>query len=273
MESSSSVVQALPISSPPIAMALPADGSFGASATRFTVGSVISRTFSVWKKNFLTFASISLVLHSPMLVSTLVLGAPGSSLRNEVIRGLMSVVGVVLTFVLSGALTFGVFQSLSGATARFGEMVNAGFSRFWRILGVSLLIGLLLIPAMLALVIPAFFVFSAYWVAVPAVVAEPVSVTSALSRSAQLTRGHRLTVFLVALVLAAIAMGIAAVIGALGVGAMLSTTSGAIAFQFAIQLASAVAGSLTASAPAVGYHDLRVLKEGASTEQLAAVFA
>ena len=273
MESPPSVLQALPVSPPPIAMALPADGSFGASGMRFTVGSVISRTFSVWKRNFLAFAGISIVLHSPMLVSTLILGAPGTSFQTEMIRGLVSLLGMVLAFILAGALTFGVLQSLNGSTPRFGEMVNAGFSRFWRILGVSLLVALCVVAAMFALVVPALLVFSAFWVAVPAVVAEPLSLKSALSRSAQLTKGHRVTVFLVALVLVAIGMGIAMVIGAVGVSATLGTSSAAVALQFSIQLASAVVGSLTATAPAVGYHDLRVLKEGASTEQLAAVFS
>jgi len=208
-----------------------------------------------------------------MLVSTLILDAPGTSVRTELIRGVVGVLGMVLAFILAGALTFGVLQSLSGSTARFGEMVNAGFSRFWRILGVSFLMGLCVVIGLFLLLIPGLLLISALWVAVPAVVAEQVGVTSALSRSAQLTKGHRLTVFLVALVFAAIGMGVTVIIGAIGASAALSTGWGVIAIQFSVQLASAVAGSLTATGPAVGYHDLRVLKEGVSTEQLAAVFA
>jgi hypothetical protein len=238
---------------------------------RFTVGSIVGRTFSVWKQNFGVFAAVSLLLQAPMLINAL-FADPRP--RRELSGGqvVMTFVGYFLTLVLTGALTFGVLQAFAGKSVEFGGMLRTGFGKSWRIFVVSFGVGIFTILGALALFVGAFVVMCALWVAVPAAVAEPDSAESALKRSRDLTKGHRLTIFLTLLIFMLLTMSVAMVLGFVGASALRDGTAMPKVFMVGAQVFSLVLGGLGATAPAVAYHDLRVLKEGASTAELAAVF-
>jgi hypothetical protein len=238
----------------------------------FGVGSVMSRTFSVWTRNVVAFTSVGLVLHSPAILATIVLGAPspGESGSTAMVRGLTNVLSALLSLVVTGALTFGVLQSLAGRPVRLGEILSVGFRRAWPILVVSLGVGLFVVLGGLLLVIPAFIAITALWLAVPASVAEPgIGAGAALRRSRALTKGHRLSIFLVFVLFALV--GLAS--GALALLVLRAPAAFSPTVLLVLsQLVSVMVGTLGAAAPAVAYHDLRLAKEGVDTAQLAAVF-
>jgi hypothetical protein len=108
------------------------------------------------------------------------------------------------------------------------------------------------------------------WVAVPASVVERVGPGGALSRSASLTSGSRLRIFGVL-----VSFGVLSWLVTKGIGLVVDPrTFEQARTQVWLLLASQflVFGPLGSIASAVGYHDLRVRKEGADVEDLARVF-
>lgn len=241
------------------------------SGPRFEVGSVMTRTFGVWGRNLVPFSAVALVLNSPLFFLTIATGALRPGEGEPTVQGLSTVLGALLGFVLTGALTFGVLQSLGDRPVRFGEMMAIGFGKLWKILLVSIVVGVVAAGLAVLLLVPGIIAMCALWVAVPAAVVEEVGVGAALRRSRALTRGNRWTIFLVFLLfwlIGALVGGVYGFIVAVGGGG----GAGAIPSLLVSQAVLAVVGALGAAAPAVAYHDLRVLKEGTDPSALAAVF-
>lgn len=231
---------------------------------RFTVGSLLSRTFSVWGRGFLPIALLALVVDSPLLLWVGV-GGPAEGLGADArIQGLVS---SFLSFILTGAVTFLVLRQLAGERVGFGKALAAAAERFFAIFGASLLSGLATLLGFVLLVVPGLMALSAFFVAVPVAVVERPGASDSLSRSAALTQGcrwHVLGAVLVLYLLVAVAAGAAAALGELGLGER--------AAALLAEVAGALASSILAVAGAVAYHDLRVLKEGVDTAALVKVF-
>jgi hypothetical protein len=249
--------------------AVPAPQLGRALAPSFGVGSVLSRTLSVWWENVLVFSGVALLLQSPALVGTVILGAPvgAPDARREIARALLNALTGLLSLVVSGALTFGVIQSLRGKTVRFGEILGVGASRSWRIFVVALGAGLVILGFSLLLIVPGIMAACALFLAVPAAVVEPDR--PALRRSRELTKGHRLTIFLLFVVFWLVGM---VATGIAGFATVLSHGPPSTGLLLFVQLAGVIAGGLGSTWPAVAYHDLRVEKEGVDTAELARVF-
>jgi uncharacterized membrane protein len=116
------------------------------------------------------------------------------------------------------------------------------------------------------------------WVAVPAAVIERNGL-SALPRSAALTKGYRWRIFGLLLVLFFILFVLSLPIGAIGGVLVLMAMSGDGSVDVVITIIMALnwivasfTGAFSAVVYAVSYHDLRVAKEGADTQQIASVF-
>lgn len=253
-------------------------------AAEFTVGGVISRTFSVWWKNVVKLSLLTLLAWVPAMAAgayAAVLagagvresGTPGATapaMVPIVVAGVA--VTVLLVLVQLGAVTYGAVQHLAGNPVRFGAMLGAGFGRAWPLLLVGVLSGLIVLGGTLLLVIPGIIFAFALSVAIPAVVAERIGPVEAVRRSFALTKGSRLLIFAAGLVVGVVngaANGLSdALLPLLGSGggalfAALAVLGVAVKIVFA---------TLPTVLPAVVYHDLRVAKEGADTSALAKVF-
>lgn len=275
------------------------------SPAEVSVGTLIGRSFSVWWNNMFRFAGFTLVLFIP--IALVVLALLGASLFTALAGGsqaafaemagkmvlLMAVVlplAMIAAVVQMGGLTYGGVQHLARRPVRFGGMLSAGFGRVLPLIGLGLLLFVAFLAASMvaglfgailgkfftvllyvAFVVAAVVVFCGLAAAVPAIVAERVGPIDGIKRSWELTRGHRGAIFLTMLVLVIAQVAIDLVAGLLG-GALSGISRVAvvgIVFTFAVEL---LAMSLTTVMPAVAYHDLRTLKEGASTDDLAKVF-
>jgi hypothetical protein len=256
------------------------------------VGRVLGRTFSIWFRNLVPFTTISVVVHAPLVVWAVLLlrddEAPMAG--QEAWDAVEGILAGVLGIVLTAALTFGVVQHLRGKPASFGATVGTGLRRLFPALGAGALAGVLTFLPMIAvlllgfatesyglflLAIPALvltlMIQAALWVTVPAAVVERPGVGGALRRSTALTRGSRWRVFGINVVLGAIGMALTL---ALGVPVTEDPTWEDVRRTMVVNvvLTVLVAGPWSAVASAVGYHDLRVGKEGADVEDLARVF-
>jgi hypothetical protein len=241
---------------------------------KFGVGSVLARSFPIWGRNIVPFTFLSLIFYLPLLIYAFVTFR-GGEVTKAVEQKYNLVVffgGGALNLIITGAVVYGVFQQIRGQHAGLGQCLRVGLARLFPVLGVGIVVGFLYIIGFVCLVIPGILVQLVYWVAVPVAVVERLGVGASMSRSSKLTSGERGTIFLLMLVVGAIYIGFI-----LGMGVLLSK-AGVIQVRepltqaLAGLLAPVIFGALMAVINAVGYHDLRVAKEGVGIEDLVRVF-
>lgn len=238
-------------------------------ARPFSAGSVIGRSFTVWFANFLPFSLVTLVVHVPVLVLA-------AAMPDEVgpVWGLLDrLLSSLAQLVVTGALTFGVLESLRGGRAPVGMLFGTGFRRMGWVFAVSFRVGLWTLLGTILLVVPAIVWYCALFVAVPAGVVEKSlgSSADALQRSRDLTLGNRWGIFAVALVAFVVTLAFVFLVA----GGTMTVLVRALPSPLPAVVATAVialASSFGACAAAVAYHDLRVAKEGVATADLVKVF-
>lgn len=255
---------------------------YAATAADFRAGRVLARTFSTLFRNILPFGLLALVLTSPTFIY-MILTLSGHGLEQGAQSPLEGIVLFVVDFLLgylvTAALVYGTIQDLRHEKVSIGECFSNGLSMMFPVVGVAIVSGLLTGLAALALIIPGIIVAIMLWVAIPVAVIERRGLES-LPRSSDLTRGYRWRIFFLLLLLLVIFFGIGLIVGAVsaaismtdmnsGPGFSPSAVTGLLTTQWVF---SAFLSALTAVLAAVSYHDLRVAKEGADTEQIAAVF-
>ncbi|GAA0653659.1 hypothetical protein GCM10009424_34060 [Sphingomonas ursincola] len=196
-----------------------------------------------------------------MLVAAQDLARQPSSLANciaQAVRKLPGLFGlgfvVIASFILiAGVITMPVFgfslklvsdQNFAGATSMFFTMLGL------------VLIGMI-----------AFTYLSLMWmVAIPAKVVEPIGVFAALGRSRRLTAGSRLRLLLLIIILFFFNIAVSLPLG-------LIAQFGPVVEMIATVLSSAINIAFASALVASAYIELRAVKEGASTDELADVFA
>ena len=128
------------------------------------------------------------------------------------------------------------------------------------------------------LIIPGIIFYVMFSVAVPVMVEERAGVIGSLERSAALTRGSRWQVFGVLVIFALFNMAVGMVLGVIGGVAGAGASAGAggspsLIGQLFVSSVSGVAVALVLAAMLASlYVELRTVKEGATTESLAAIF-
>lgn len=252
----------------------------------FSVGDIIKTTLAVYFNNLSAFLPLSLIV---LLPTFLVVLLPESSSFNDppilpgpgtdpvaayeamfpyyIVSVREGLVGLLCGFLLHAALAYGVVRHLRGGHAGFvASFVQfAGYAV--AVLSVSVLVTVATSIGFLLLIVPGVWLTIVLWVALPALVVER-SGLGAIARSAELTRGFRVPIFGLALILMAAQVVVVSVAGWL----VSSISTGAFLSWCALQFVVVVMGGIYATAVAVTYHDLRVLKEGADTRSVTAVF-
>jgi len=296
----------------PFEPAVPLSSPAPVGAPPVTVGSLIGRTFSTWWKRMWIFAALSLVVLVPVYVVQFAVLLPMQRALSsgEPAPGFM-VVALSFSFLASLAMmvqscghTYGAVQHLSGMPVRVGAMLGVAFGRLLPMIGLFLvgllayfafgitvvltavLLGMVLGKAitgfLLAVVLlPLCCVLgTALSLTIPVIVAERVGPITGMRRSWVLTKGRRGAIFLTLLVAALFLLAI------FGVQFALMFSSGAMALgglepqlEPAMIVRTVVFGlvyvlvlPIFTAAPAVAYHDVRIEKEGVSSEKLAEVF-
>jgi F0F1-type ATP synthase membrane subunit c/vacuolar-type H+-ATPase subunit K len=243
---------------------------------RIDIGKVLRLSFSVWGKNIVSFTMLAGIVQLPAFVCLgVLLLLPTDSPASQAIVIVHSLLDRFLDLVVSGALTFGVFQALRRQPAPFGKTVVVGISNFGRIFGVSFLVGLATLVGFCLLIVPGIIVMLMYYVAIPVAVLEGLGAMDTLTRSSELTSGNRWHVLGIGLVMGLIVVG-----AAIGIGAVAGSAIGAFGMgeraPLLIQGVTSVVilpfVALGAVPAVVVYHDLRTGKEGADIEELVKVF-
>lgn len=270
----------------------------------FEFGRVFSRTFATLYGGFAKVFGIALVIEIPIVLllvaAILFVGGPavfGGEVEEVSDDAAVGIIVTVIAFAILMILSIVLVQAATvNAAIRHlrGEPVSvlrclALTGRRLRPLigvvlvqmaayygGFALVAPLFLLPAVgtvvgvVALIVVFVLVvhlFLRWWVVVPVVVAENAGVLEALSRSARLTAGRRWTVLGLLLVLWLVAVA-ATVIIPLPFELIAPGSLGNLA-SFVVNVAVV---AMFAVATAIGYHDLRIEKDGLPSGDIAAVF-
>ncbi len=273
----------------PYSMVLRDDLGLGMrDVTAFSVGDIIRTSFAVYFSNLPAFLPLSLIVLSPAFAVVLL---PDSSSLNDpptmpdpndvndpqtvfdllgpfyLVLVRESFVGWLCTFWLEAAFAFGVVRRLRGGDAGFAESFVQFARRVVPASVVALVVAVVTGVGFVLFIVPGVVLALILWVAAPTVIVERGSLR-ALSRSAELTRGYKGQIFGLALIL-----GLFQLV-ALGMTSLVSssiTTNSLLAWTIAEAVWVVLTG-IWATAVAVTYHDLRVLREGVDTRTVSRVF-
>lgn len=241
----------------------------------FRIGSVIGRGISVFFGNIVAFVLVTIVIFIvPIVLAVFVFGTMGSGLATF----LTILLWFIAYFWLSAALVYGVVSDLRGNKASVGQILSGALSVLIPVLFVSIVVGLLVAVGTMAFVIPGIILYVMFWVAVPAAVVERTGVIDSMKRSLALTKGYRWQIFFVLVIWTVITIIIQLIVAfAVGVpfgatAAMAGQASVSVGAELITQVVSMLLSGISASILAVGYHDLRVVKEGIGSDEIARTF-
>jgi hypothetical protein len=241
----------------------------------FSVGQVLKRSFSTFFANFIPFFVLALILYLPSLILSYGslddlqsgIATPQYSAADFVAIAL----SVVLSYILIGALVYGTVQHLTGRKAGLGDIIGRGLSRVIPVIVIAILLSIVVSIGFVLLIVPGIFLVVVYSVVIPAAVVERPGIIGSFNRSWDLTKGYRWPVLGLLLILFVILLVFSIVVGgAAGIGFVFMDSLALIVI--ADYVISAITGVFASVVIAVLYHDLRVAKEGVSSEQIAAVF-
>ena len=236
------------------------------SGGQFRVGTVLGRGFSILFGNFFPFMFMALLIYSPLIIYTAMIDARYVTADDINTWMAVTIIGSLsLTMILTAALVYGTFQELRGRHATIGECLSQGLSRILPVLGVALLVVIATLGGMVLLIIPGIIVATMLWVSIPVAVLEKPGVINSLKRSAELTKGDRWRVLGIIFIMNIIENILSKITEIVEVENVI------VPLMLGI-IVMALVGALEAVVTAVGYHDLRTIKEGVDIDEIAAVF-
>lgn len=244
---------------------------------RFRIGAAIKRTFVVFFRNIVPFGLLALVFNAPTQFLAIKYTTPEvfSGDINWPVVIVAVIATILLGYLLSATLVYGTVMDLRGGRASIVECIVRGLGLLLPVIGVGILVTLIIAFFTCLLIIPGIIALIMLWVAVPVAVVERPGIWASVTRSRELTKGYRWHLFGLILILVILSSVIGGVInGAVGFGVGFfpgSEISSTVALVIHA-IVQAFSSALLAVAGAVAYHDLRIAKEGASAEQIAAVF-
>ncbi|WP_420346676.1 hypothetical protein [Pelagibius sp.] len=245
-----------------------------ASAVAISIGAVVKRSFAIFFANLVPFGILALILHLPGLLYNLATideamgGLEPTFSTGQIIVSLLS---LVLGYLLIGALVYGTVAQLRGQPAGMGLIISKGLSMVLPVIVIAIAVSIITAIGFVLFIVPGVFLVVVYAVVVPAYVVERPGIVGAFKRSWELTKGNRWRVLGILVIFVVILLVVGALVG--GVAGVTIAFGGGFSL---LALVNYVVGALSAAVMSVGaavlYHDLRIAKEGVSTDQIAAVF-
>jgi hypothetical protein len=250
------------------------------AVSRFDPGKVLGSSLGIYFRNFFGFTAVALLVNLPVLIAlvwfvtkdmdlTTVKGAESANEDLMFLHWYDLAFTFVLNPLLTAALIYGVVQHLRGAHAGMRDLFAVGVRRLLPALGVGLGYGFLFGIGLVACIAPGFWLGSIYWLAVAVAVMEPGA--RAFDRSKALTDGVRWKVFTVIFVTFALNFGSTWLVQNV---LFTDATSPTVvkSEQIVLQVLGIGFSVWNAVTTAVGYHEIRRLREGVDIAQLSAVF-
>jgi hypothetical protein len=236
----------------------------------FSQEELLRDTLTIFVNNVVAFSVISLLVLAPEVeLSRYIL----DRLRHTETSALWAIgaafLGALLVVpVATGAFTYGVLQEMRGERPSIVACLVTGVRSLLRVLLVSIAQSIAVLAGLMLCIVPGLLLMLAFYVAVPAAIEERLGPLGALRRSADLTRGFRLHIFYVLgkLFFAQGVLSFAAsfVLGLADAG---PSTRAAVSY-----LITALFVGFGATATAVAYYRLRMVKDGVDAAEMVSVF-
>jgi len=235
--------------------------------TGFSAGEVLGEGFAIYFKNLVSFIPLSLVAFIPVWVGLVVFGEidPDAVPLDWGSLGPSWLLGMVGGYWLQAAMIYGAISTLRDGNPGIVEIFSKSLQALFPVLLLAIVLTVLIGVGLVLLIVPGVILAIMFWVAVPAAVVERQGVGAAITRSMELTKGHRWSIFGLMALGAVLYLVVLVVLGM--VGEALGDFS-----VWVVNLGSMVVAGIWSVVIAVCYHDLRILKEGGGTEQIAKVF-
>lgn len=161
------------------------------------IGEVLSDTFAVIGRTFVVLANLAVLLVAvPAAITIAGVALSQVSLGFAILTLIGRLATIVGMLVAYAAIFHVAMQDLHGQPVVTHGLFRTAASKFWPLLGLTLLTGLGVLAASLLLIVPGVILALAWSVAFPALVVEDRGVFNAFGRSAALTRGKRWSIFL-----------------------------------------------------------------------------
>jgi hypothetical protein len=224
----------------------------------------------VFSANFVKVFSIAIVVTAVSVGLAMLMprsAVPASEVAKLALLILVGVLVILVCYALAqAAILYIAFQSMRGRIVGIIAALRRGLSRFGAIVGLTILTGLGIWVGIILLIVPGIMVALRWSVALPACVVEGLSPFASMKRSAQLTRGHRWKIFGIFLLLLVASWLVGLLIG------LLLKPAGVVVVQVVSAVWNAAWTAFCYVVLVMVYHDLRVVKEGVDTDQIAGVF-
>ena len=253
---------------------------------RFDMGRVFRNGFAVFNRFPVTLLAIGALLTFPTVIATdwanLHLIGPRppaddipASLRRIGMLGLVGLLAAGIGWLRVAAVALCVVAAEAGeARLDYGALVSKLLARLpaLYLLGVVSALGIAL--GLVLLIIPGLIIALAWSLGPIVAMREDKSLSLVLSRSAALTSGYRIQIFGIYLLFFLAGAALEALArAALGVPLLANQPSDP-ALDYIVQPAiSAVLGAIEAAILAAAYTELRMVKEGATSDQVARTFS
>jgi hypothetical protein len=240
---------------------------------KIDLGAVIQRGFSVIGRNAPAYLVIAFLLTGvPTFITqygsfAAIEGASGSAVALTAVMGFIS---LFTGFLLQATVVRSAILDLSGRPADVTGSLMAALGLLLPMIGLAIVSFVAIGLASMLLIVPGIMLYVAWIVATPVLVEERPGVFASLNRSLELTRGSRWGIFGL-LLLFAIAWIIVA--GVLSIFAPENGYENPLLSGAVQALISTLMGLVGAAMLASLYVELRTVKEGATTDSLAAIFA
>lgn len=276
------------------------------TAEKISIANIITNGFGLLGRHALVFFGFSLLFFGLPQFGALTLFGLGDIITNQA-NPLFFAVPLIAFGLFMGAL-YAFLQSLfmlvavhdlSRQPATLGYCISQAFRKMPGVIGLGIVMFAAFMLIMLGVLLPiigfsfntslqeldstpglvgttiglmliaviAFITLTLIWmVAIPAKVMEPIGVLAALGRSRRLTAGSRLRLLLLGIIFFFFNIAISLPLG-------LIAQFGPVVEMIATVLSSAINIAFASAMVASAYIELRAVKEGASTDELADVFA
>ena len=239
------------------------------------IGRVMQRGFSVVGGNaagFVLAAAIFVGLPS-FLVEYLATPDPESMLDHGGWPAALMLAWVLLYVFGDSLLQVAVVRSSvlgrNGRRPEFGRNLATTIGFVLPVLGLSLVYGLCAALGLLLLVVPGIIVMCMWFVAVPVLVEERAGIMKSLARSSELTSGSRWHVFGLMVILSLLSWAL----GTLGaILPAIAAPGNDLVVALCNAVAAALSGVFGAAVAASLYVELRQVREGATSDNLVAIF-
>jgi hypothetical protein len=254
-----------------------------ALAHKFRIGSILSDTFGVIRRNLILCVGLTLIIYALPLTlwewkSTAWLASDDG--EQPIAIMVIGLVGdVMLGASLQAALTRATIEDLRGKRPSFRDCVKTALAVLLPSVAISLLVALGAWIGLLFLIVPGLFLMARWSVVIPVLVQERLGVFAAMRRSRDLAKGSLwplmgvwLLMFVAFIALDLVPDGFA-FLSDTKLVPFLNTLGVTKPGLFFDTLAGTAIGLVQSIAPAAMYIELLRVKEGASVDELAEIFS